>query len=364
VNCPVCQRETSPVKIGGQIYCSVCGTAKTTDAPAARRVSLDLSPRSRTNVKPAAASSEPPSVHHGLHTAPGAGALHGRTKPGRVLDLRGAAATHHLASPEPVVHHPAHHEPAPPPNTAIHERHQAHFDDRLARAKQVERSPHIGKFVGGRVVETNTPPSPVAAHHPSYHEAPMPELPHLAATHHQAMTRLTPTPPPASAVAAPSSPTWRPHLSLNAGRSRVAATVVAIIIMGGYVWLQNYPKFALQGANSRAGVAASLPGYLPSSYSLASTKASPGLVTLDFRSPSTSETLKIEQHRTTWDSNSLLDNFVAKNSDDYATMQGQGLTIYLFNDNRATWVNKGIWFSIEGSGHLSREQILKMVYSL
>lgn len=45
-------------------------------------------------------------------------------------------------------------------------------------------------------------------------------------------------------------------------------------------------------------------------------------------------------------------------------MQGQGLTIYLFNNNRATWVNKGIWFSIEGADRLSREQILKMVYSL
>ena len=83
-----------------------------------------------------------------------------------------------------------------------------------------------------------------------------------------------------------------------------------------------------------------------------------------FSSPSASESLKIAQARTTWDSSSLLDNFVAKNADDYATVQGQGLTIYMFGQNRATWVNKGVWFSIEGAGKLSREQVLKVAYSL
>jgi hypothetical protein len=134
--------------------------------------------------------------------------------------------------------------------------------------------------------------------------------------------------------------------------------------MGGYIWFQNYPKFALQGVDNQAGVAASMPGYLPSSYSLASTDSSPGLVTLNFSSPSTPQALKIAQHSTTWDSSSLLDNYVAKNSDDYSAVQSQGLTIYLFDNNQATWVNKGIWFSIEGADRLSREQILKLAYSL
>jgi len=98
--------------------------------------------------------------------------------------------------------------------------------------------------------------------------------------------------------------------------------------------------------------------------SLARTDTSPGLVTLNFSSPSANESLKIAQARTTWDSTSLLDNFVAKKTDDYATMQGQALTIYFFGQNQATWVNRGVWFSIEGTGRLSREQILKMAYSL
>jgi hypothetical protein len=103
---------------------------------------------------------------------------------------------------------------------------------------------------------------------------------------------------------------------------------------------------------------------MPSSYTLAHTNTAPGLVTLQFKSPSASEPLKIAQARTNWDSSSLLDNYVIKNTDDYATVQGQGLTIYLFGHDKATWVNHGVHYSIEGAARLSREQILKIAYSL
>lgn len=166
---------------------------------------------------------------------------------------------------------------------------------------------------------------------------------------------------PAKATA---SPSMRPHLDLSPHNSRNLATAAAVVLMGGYIWLQNYPKLALQSANNKAGLSASMPSFLPSSYNLKTTDTSPGLVTLNFTSPSASEALKIAQARTTWDSSSLLDNFVAKNTDDYATVQGQGLTIYLFNNNHVTWVNHGIWYSIEGASRLSREQILKIAYSL
>jgi hypothetical protein len=94
------------------------------------------------------------------------------------------------------------------------------------------------------------------------------------------------------------------------------------------------------------------------------TETTPGLVTLSFNSPSATETLKIAQAKTDWDSSSLLDNFIIKNTDDYTTVQGQGLTIYLWGNNQAAWVNHGVRYSIEGAARLSREQILKIAYSL
>jgi hypothetical protein len=172
------------------------------------------------------------------------------------------------------------------------------------------------------------------------------------------------TPSLLSAQSGPPPSQWLPQLRLSPGGSRVLTTVAAVTIMAGYVWFQNYPKLAIESAGSRAGMTATLPSYLPSSYNLSRTDTGPGLVTLSFASPSSPDTLTIAQHRTTWDSNSLLDNYISKQTDDYATVEGQGLTIYLYNNNQAAWVNHGVWYSIEGASRLSREQVLKIAYSL
>lgn len=405
-NCPVCQRDTSPVKIGGQLYCSVCGTMQpSSDAPAPRRLSLDLSPRTRTNASHAGAPARPatspaptpapaaaPVATSAARHGTAAGSLHQRTKTSRVLDLRDAEPKK-VVAPQPV-----HTTPAAPPQTTRLERQAALVTERLARAKQIERSPHIGKFSGQRLPAPDpvthhqsvnehlhhpqpAPSQPVAAattprtHVPAPSNTdPIPHEQHLpahAATHHAAMARLAPTPPSVTAGETAPPPmhaavagTNRLGFSSTAARNRTLATVTAVALMGGYIWLQNYPKLALQSASSKAGIQASLPGYLPSSYNLKNTNTSPGLVTLSFFSPSTTEPLTIQQARTDWDSSSLLDNYVAHRTDDYATVQSQGLTIYLFNNNQAAWVNHGIQYGITGAGHLSREQILKIAYSL
>ena len=365
-NCPVCQRDTSPVKIGGQHYCSVCGTPVHLGAPVPtpKRLSLDLSPRNR-GPQAKSASAEPAAdapKAHTHHAAAAATAMHQRVKASKVLDLREQKAT-------PEVAPPAHQIPAAPPKSTAHERHLAHLSERMQRAKQVERSPLVNKFDGPRLPSEPRPEFPIVQPHPEPPEnfESTRELPPHAITHHQALTKLV----PAASAAAPTSThspsparPWRPHLGLSPDASRVGTTIAAVAIMAGYIWVQNYPKLALQNASSQAGLTASLPSYLPSSYTLKNTDTKPGVVTLTFNSPSAGDALKIDQRSTSWDSSSLLDNYVAKAADDYATVQGQGLTIYLFNNNQAAWVNHGIWYSIAGAGRLSREQILKIAYSL
>jgi hypothetical protein len=324
-----------------------------------------------------------------------AAALHDRrVQSAHVIDLREGGAIQLGATisthPMPPATHPPTHSHAAMPNTAAHERHLQRFSDRFERARVHSRSEAISKFGTDRfgniqdpekmydkfgnptlatLTSQNSTAAATTAHHDSPHHSPLapgsdlPEMPHLAATQHEAMTNLPKPLPPATPAISGIQNTWRPNLKLSPHRNTMA-TVAAIAIMASYIWLQNYPKLAIQSAGDKAGIAATLPGYLPSSYILDHTDSTPGLVTLNFTSPSISDTLKIEQHRTTWDNGSLLDNFVAKNADDYGTVQGQGLTIYLFNNNQATWVNHGIWYSIEGASRLSREQILKIAYSL
>ncbi|GAC1373482.1 MAG: hypothetical protein NVSMB39_7840 [Candidatus Saccharimonadales bacterium] len=352
-NCPVCQRETNPIKIGAQSYCSICGSVLRTESAAPATTSVAPAPAHRRSMDVAGRP---------------AAALHGRTQTSRVLDLRHANPKPLPAAPTtpttPTAHRPipAHGVPAAPPHSTAHERHLAHLDARLAQARQVERSAHIQKFGASiRLPAAMVPVAAPAAPEPRPVIIPA-ELPRHVITQHEAMTKLTQLPAAAAPAPKPQRPRRTPHFTPSHGRA--FATAAAITLMGSYIWLSNYPKLALQNASNQAGLAASLPGYLPSSYSLNSTNTSPGLVTLNFSSPSASEKLKIAQRRTNWDSSSLLDNFVAKAADDYSTVQSQGLTIYLFSNNQASWVNHGIWYSIDGASRLSREQILKIAYSL
>jgi hypothetical protein len=320
----------------------------------------------------------------GAAPRPAAAALHQRATPAaHVIDL--SKSSHAMAHEVPAGHiaattHTPHHTPAAPPKSTVHERHLARFTDKIERAREHGRSEHITKFgqldphkmydkLGHPTLQallatstaTSAPaPHPAPEHHAVIAPAPA-EMPHLTATQHAAMTQLA-RPEPAPAPAA--GPSWNKPLPTNTGTGRVLTSVAVVAIMAGYIWLQNYPKLALQSANSRSGLSASLPGYLPSSYSLARTESDPGRVSLRFSSPSAPEALTINQQRTSWDSSSLLDNYVAKHADSYATFHEQGLTIYVFGNNEATWVNHGVWYSVAGAARLSREQLLKIVYSL
>jgi hypothetical protein len=144
----------------------------------------------------------------------------------------------------------------------------------------------------------------------------------------------------------------------------VAAGVVAVIIMGGYIWLQNAPKLAIRTAAGKAGFEASLPNYLPNNYNLNKPIiASPGRIVLAFSSPGNGN-ISITQQKTDWDSKSLLDNYVSQQTDQYLVVNQQGLTIYLYNGNMASWVNRGVWYSVQGNNQLNRDQLLKIAYGL
>lgn len=145
----------------------------------------------------------------------------------------------------------------------------------------------------------------------------------------------------------------------------IAASVIAVLALSSYIWWRNYPNLALKVAAGHAGIEASLPGYLPSGYSLnGPINTSDGKITLNFTDSATDKPLILTYQKTNWDSQGLLENYVTKVTDNYLTEQSQGLTIYIYNGNQASWINKGIWYSIEGNTSLSRDQVTKIANSL
>jgi hypothetical protein len=301
-------------------------------------------------------------------------AYHARVKlaKGGVLDLRAAPAATPTATPNPspapvpavksapkpdhiAIHAPNLHTPAktqaevPAGYAPDVRRHRV--QKRMEEAGKVERSSSISRFSA----TTATPLAPPAA--PAPEPAQSPILTNHIAAQHAHLSRLLEL--SGETEHAQKKPATKPT------RTNFAAAAVAVAIIGGYIWFHNYPHLAITSAADKAGFSASLPNFVPSSYNLSGPVSyAPGLVTLNFTSPSFKDQLKVTQQPTTWDSSSLLDNFVAQKSSTYSTVQGQGLTIYLFdNGQQAAWVNQGIWYSVVGASHLGRDQLLKMAYS-
>lgn len=148
----------------------------------------------------------------------------------------------------------------------------------------------------------------------------------------------------------------------------IAAMAVVALLLFGYVTYLNIPNMALRVAAVKAGFDANMPGYSPSGYSFAGPVAySPGQITIQFDSNTDERKYNITQRQTSWDSKSLLDNFVKKEvaSDSlYSTVYDRGLTVYIYNGSNASWVNGGVWYTVSGDSLLSSEQLLRIAASL
>ncbi len=161
----------------------------------------------------------------------------------------------------------------------------------------------------------------------------------------------------------------RPRSKFSAMRGRhpriasAVAGIAALVILGGYLTYLNLPSLSIKVAASQAGFSATYPSYQPAGYSFNGPVAfSPGEVKVHFKSNTNDYAYTLVQQASGWDSQAVLDNFVVKQSQEYATLQERGLTIYLY-DNKATWVNGGVLYTIDGNAPLSSEQIQKIASS-
>ena len=149
---------------------------------------------------------------------------------------------------------------------------------------------------------------------------------------------------------------------------RVASLITAsfaIMVLGGYLTYLNMPGLSVRVAAAQADVAASFPDYHPDGYRFNGPVAyAPGQVAIEFKANGGTTGYTVTEQKSTWDSQAVYDNIVAKAADDsYVTNSQQGLTIYTFKGD-AAWVNKGILYTVQGDAPLSNEQLLRIAGSL
>lgn len=145
----------------------------------------------------------------------------------------------------------------------------------------------------------------------------------------------------------------------------ITTSILAAIAFGGFYAYQNVPRIAMKVAASRAGFGASMPNYSPSGFSFSGpVQYSEGQVTVGFKSNTDDRNYKITQQTSDWSSDSLLNNFLVTSGKTYQTYQDRGRTIYIYDNNNATWVDGGVWYQIEGKSDLTSDQLVRIANSL
>ncbi len=242
-------------------------------------------------------------------------------------------------------------------------------EQRLRHAKQIPKSQLISRFpaitsdsgsTAGRVVtpampsgQAPQPARPVAAS-PLPAKQPKTTADLLQRAVDQASSHLEPPVRPQK---------YRRHDRLKRNTGIGAAIALSVVLLGVIV-TQNLDNVRLQMASSKAGFNVSLPGYHPAGYGLGQLNYSQGAADVEFHSNSNSDTYTITQKSSPWDSSSLLNNFIKPSYAQYQTVTAGGLTIYIYGDNDATWVNGGIWYVIQSNGSLNDRQLVDLATSL
>lgn len=239
----------------------------------------------------------------------------------------------------------------------------------VAQHARVTKSPLVTKFAPHPVGVT----APVATKIQSV--APVPHV--VAAAHHKSVARKH-TPEALSSRElkdhlikqqidhAPAKANHKAHKVKKAPLhvSSVMAACLGIMILGGYLSYINMPNLSVRVAASQAGINAEYPGYTPSGYQFdGPVSYSNGQVLLSFKATGGTTNYKINQQRSSWDSQAVLDNYIVAQTDEYDVNDTQGLTVYTYGNN-AAWVNKGVLYTISGDAPLRTEQVLKIATSL
>ena len=147
----------------------------------------------------------------------------------------------------------------------------------------------------------------------------------------------------------------------------VGVTLTVALLIAAFVTWNNVPQVAVRVASIGSEVNASVPGYVPAGFSfegpLAFTNSS---VTMKFKSNADpSRNYAIVQKNSDWDSASLLANYLQPEAQTYQTSKVKGATVYIYGEqNNATWVDSGKWYTIQDSANLNTDQLLKIAESL
>lgn len=262
-----------------------------------------------------------------------------------------------------------------PESTAEHEIHSRTPENlRLKRAQSVPKSRVISRFgnlsqpdpIPQKVTQLAVKQPPEPEHKKTaHHHTPAHHVPESAAETHFKKALESANAHEKHAVKKPKTRRIAHKLGLGRKGMRVATASLALLLLAGFFAYQNIPNISMQIASSRAGFSAQMPGYTPAGFGVSGPmQYGPGYVAVNFASRSDDQNFKVTQRVSSWNSEALADNFLAKNDKQYQAFEDKGRTIYVYDGGNATWVNGGVWYQIEGNTNLKNDQLVDIASSM
>lgn len=141
------------------------------------------------------------------------------------------------------------------------------------------------------------------------------------------------------------------------------AVLGAVLVIGSFVMYLNRSSVELQVASVRAGFQASAPA-APVGYQRQTASAQDGKVAISFVAPQGNDQFTLTQESSGWDSQTLFDSIIASDNTNYQAIQSHGRTIYVYDGDKAAWVDGGILYKVSGSAQLDSDQIISLATSM
>ncbi|MGB3023756.1 MAG: DUF4367 domain-containing protein [Candidatus Saccharimonadales bacterium] len=259
-----------------------------------------------------------------------------------------------------LVHRPiGHHESQLVPDRMIH-----HNVAKSVLVKKFSPHPYIAHESKSRSTSSDIPPVVAAVHH-KFIARSSSNHPHLKSQSALSMREIKET------MLAQAVQSARPNTQAPSRRNtpqRISSILVAcaaVILLSGYLTYIIMPSISVRIAASQAGIDATYPSYHPDGYRFVGPVAYQDRgVILSFSANGGSQRYILTQSASEWDSKTVFDNLVARQSTPYSIHNTHGLTVFTFRDSNAAWVNRGILYTINGDAPLSTEQVLKIANSL
>ncbi len=347
--------KQTTIVINGRVYDAISGLPLKTavnnstivpQAPKTTPIQVHTTPHSPPKHKPAERQ-----IHH---KAAKATSIHVRTKSAQTLMRTGVKKPHsqHIKATSSIAY-----------TIPVHNKPRAHSvaPDKLARAQAVSKSAVISKFgthglakVIKKQGSISVKSAPVVPQ--STHQTQAAQHTPKASTNHAATERILHN------ALVNASTHQAPKLSLKPKRSVNALAIVAIVvILSGFIGVQNSAKISYAMAAKQAGVAMQLPGTAPAGFSLSNAiDYSHGLVSFRYLSHNDDRWIQVDQQLSAYKNSSELEATLSQNTNDYQRIEKGGITIFVAGNKSASWIKDGNLFTLTGNTDLSTDQITRL----